>query len=74
MERTKEERQAWWRGLTFDEKDTHIRRWQGQRERRRRPKVKRFDPKYPWATEGVNRQNKEQWMDLIIRKNPWLLE
>ena len=31
-----------------------------------------FDPKYPWATQGVNKDNKQQWLAMIYKKNPWL--
>ena len=73
--KTKAERRAWWLSLSDAEKDAQVKKWQRQKERRRkkRPaKVQIYDPKYPWATDGVDDSNREQWQRTILAKNKWL--
>ncbi len=30
------------------------------------------NPKIPWYREGVNPNNKKQWLNAVHKKNPWL--
>lgn len=32
------------------------------------------NPKIPWYREGVNPNNKKQWLSAVLRQNPWLME
>ena len=73
--KTKKERQEWWRNLTFDEQQAYIEKKQAQKAERRKIypiKEAEYNPKYPWSTEGVNDTNREQWRAMIDKKNPWL--
>lgn len=73
--KTKKQRQQWWSNLTWTERDEYIKSRQAKRTKQRkdrplRPKI--FNPEYPWLTEGVNEGNREQWLAIIHKKNPWL--
>lgn len=46
--------------------------WFSPNSKNEPPRALKFDPKYPWATEGVNSKNKKQWLAMIHKKNPWL--
>jgi hypothetical protein len=75
--KTKKERRAWWYGLTDAEKAEWIDKWQQRRELRRKkrsPKPQQISSKYPWMNPGVfvDDTNREQWLSMIMRKNPWL--
>lgn len=73
--KTKKQRQQWWANSTWAERDDYIRSKQRERmkKRRNRPlKSAKFNPEYPWMTEGVNEGNREQWQKMIAKKNPWL--
>ena len=43
-------------------------------ERRQGRPVKEleYNPDYPWLTEGVNDSNRDEWLAMIHKKNPWL--
>lgn len=74
-DKTKKQRQEWWAGLTFEQKGKWIEKWQAQKEERRKhlpPRELRYNPKYPWVTEGVNSTNRGKWWAMIKKKNPWL--
>ena len=68
---SKSNQKQWWNSLSLKQQLSQISKWQAKRHRK--TKVLRFDPKYPWCTEGVNKDNKEQWLEMIFGKNPWLL-
>lgn len=34
--------------------------------------VQDYNKDYPWLIEGVNDNNRKQWLAMIHRKNPWL--
>ena len=73
--KSKKERQKWWRNLTSDEQQVYIEKKQAQKAEERKDqleRVLRYNPKYPWLTEGVNDTNKAEWWAMILRKNPWL--
>ena len=73
--KTKKQRQQWWNSLTPDEKDVQIKKWQVQKAKRRKIKPVqelKYNPKYPWMTEGVNPKNRKNWLAMIKKKNPWL--
>ena len=73
--KTKNERRAWWNGLSDDEKENYIARRQAQKTewRRKHPKKEpAYDKRYPWITEGVTDSNREQWKALILKRNKWL--
>ena len=73
--RTKEQRRAWWFSLSDDEQQAYIERRQEKKTawRQKHPKKEpAYNPKYPWATEGVGPGNREQWQRTILKKNPWL--
>lgn len=72
---TKAERVAWWKSLSPQEQEAYIARRQERKTawRKKHPaKVQIYDPKYPWATEGVSESNREQWQRTILAKNKWL--
>ncbi len=72
---SKKERQAWWANLSDSERQQNIERWQKRKAERRAmrpPKELKYNPKYPWMTEGVHEGNREQWRAMILKKNPWL--
>ncbi len=73
--KSKKERQEWWRNLTPEQREAQIEKWQAQKAERRKDEPKRilkYNPAYPWLTEGVNDSNREQWQKMIAKKNPWL--
>ena len=73
--KTKKERRKWWRNLTPDQQASQIEKWQAIKAKKRKyqPKrVLRYNPEYPWMTEGVNEGNRKQWQKMIAKKNPWL--
>ena len=59
--------------MTIDEQTAQIEIWQAQKAERRasKPKKRRL-LKYGWSTTGVNKDNKADWMTVILRKNPWM--
>ena len=75
--RTKKERQAWWKALSSEEQSKYIERRQAKKAEHRKkhplPALK-YNSKYPWSTEGVNKGNRERWLAMIHKKNPWLKE
>ncbi|KKL24345.1 hypothetical protein LCGC14_2416240 [marine sediment metagenome] len=77
MAKTKKERQEWWKNLTEQERTEYIEHRQAKKAEHRRkhpwPALK-YNPKYPWSTGGVNKGNRERWLAMIHRKNPWLKE
>ena len=59
--------------MTVDEQTAQIETWQAQKaERRANEPKKRHKFKYGWSTTGVNKDNKAEWMAVILRKNPWM--
>ena len=73
--KTKKERRKWWRNLTPEQREAQIEKWQAQKAERREnepPRVLKYNPKYPWMTEGVNADNRDKWLAMIHKKNPWL--
>ncbi len=73
--KTKKERQEWWRNLTPEQQATQVEKWQAKKAKRREnepERVLKYNPKYPWMTEGVNADNREQWLAMVHKKNPWL--
>ena len=65
----------WWYSLTPEQQETQIKKWQSKKaeSRAKMPeRVQKYDEKYPWATEGVNAGNREQWLLCIFGKNLWL--
>lgn len=68
--RTKKQRQQWWDNLTVEQKAEQVKKWQG--ESCEKTKALEYNSEFPWLTEGVNGQNKKQWLAAICRKNPWL--
>ena len=72
---TKKERQEWWRNLTSEQQQEYIEKKQAQKAKRREnepERVLRYNPKYPWLTDGVNESNRADWLAMIHKKNPWL--
>ena len=72
---TKKERQEWWRNLTPEQQSEYIEKKQAEKAKRREnepERALRYNPEYPWLTEGVNDSNREQWQEMIAKKNPWL--
>ena len=49
-------------------------RWRVSSGERYRPKPQKISRKYPWTNPGVfvNDSNREQWRQMILKKNPWL--
>ena len=75
MARTKKQRQQWWNSLSLDEQQEYIERRQAKKTEKRKnepERVLKYIFKYPWTIEGVNADNKEQWLAIIHKKNPWL--
>jgi len=73
--KTKAQRQEWWKNLTEEERTEYIERRQAKKAEQRAkrpPVVLKYNPKYPWITEGVNKGNRERWLAMIHKKNPWL--
>ncbi len=73
--KSKKERQEWWRNLTPDQQAVQVEKWQAEKAERRKnepERVLKYNPKYPWMTEGVNADNRDKWLALIHKKNPWL--
>ena len=73
--RTKAERQAWWNGLSPQEQQEYIERKQARKTawREKHPKEEpAYNPKYPWATNGIDDSNRAAWQKVILKKNPWL--
>lgn len=73
--KSKKERKEWWRNLTPDQREEQIKKWQIQKAEMRKSlpeRVLKYNPEYPWMTEGVNDGNREQWLAMIHEKNPWL--
>ena len=72
---TKKQRQQWWKLLSLDEQQAYIEKRQSKKAKRRKnqpERVLKYNPEYPWLTEGVNDKNREQWQEMIAKKNPWL--
>ena len=49
--------------------------WESGKAERRENEPERalkYNPKYPWMTEGVNADNRDKWRAMIHKKNPWL--
>ena len=75
--KTKKERQEWWRNLTLEQQSEYIRSRQARKAEERQDQPERalkYNPKYPWLTEGVNESNRDDWLAMIHKKNPWLNE
>ena len=73
--KSKKQRQLWWNSLSSDEQGEQIKKWQARKAERRRlnpVKPQTYNPKYPWATNGVNPKNKERWLRMLYVKNPWM--
>lgn len=73
--KTKKQRRQWWNSLSLDEQQKYIERRQAKKAKQRKMYPKpplRYNPEYPWMTEGVNADNKEQWLAMIHKKNSWL--
>ena len=73
--KNKSERRKWWSNLTAGQQQTYIEQRQAKKDeyRKNHPKeLLRFNPKYPWMTDGVKPANKAQWLKTIETKNPWL--
>ena len=73
--KTKKQRQQWWKALSLDEQQEYIERRQAKKAKQRKNKplrVLRYNPEYPWMTEGVNESNRDDWLAMIHKKNPWL--
>ena len=74
-EKSKKQRQQWWNSLTSEQQGEQIEKWQAQKAERRKiipNKILKYNPTYPWLTEGVNPENKDKWLKMIYKKNPWL--
>jgi len=72
---TKAERVAWWKSLSPQEQEAYIARRQERKTawRKKHPaKVQIYDPKYPWATNGIDDSNRAAWQKVILKKNQWL--
>lgn len=70
-QKTKSERQAWWRALSPEEQEDYIKRRQAKKAAHRErsgytPEVTGFE-----AT-GVNPGNRAEWQALILKRNQWL--
>ena len=75
LNKSKKERQKWWRNLTSEQQQEYIEKKQAQKAKRREIhplKELEYNPKYPWMTEGVNDTNRAEWWAMILKKNPWL--
>jgi len=75
MSKSKKQRQQWWNRLTSEQKAEHIKNRQARTAEKRKlnpPKELEFNPEYPWLTEGVNDKNRERWLAMIQKENPWL--
>jgi hypothetical protein len=76
MNKTKKQRQEWWYSLTPEQQNEYITKRQAQTELRRSKKDRTIDPKrakkYPWLIDGVNKENRTQWVNMVLSKNPWL--
>ena len=73
--KTKRQRQQWWKSLTLEQQSQQIEKWWAQKaiKRENMPLMAQdVVPGYPWLTESVNDTNKAQWMAMVLRKNPWL--
>ena len=73
--KTKKQRRQWWNSLSLDEQQEYIERRQAKKAKQRKnkpPRVLRYNPEYPWMTEGVNESNRANWLAMIHKKNPWL--
>ena len=73
--KTKSQRQQWWKSLSLDEQQEYIEHRQAKKAKARKlspPKKLKYNPTYPWLTEGVNESNRADWLALIHKKNPWL--
>ena len=80
MTKTKKQRQEWWLSLTPEEQGNYI----TERQRKKAKKRKKYGvrnfvtpkllKKYPWYETGVNETNRQQWLAMIHKKNPWLFE
>lgn len=72
---SKKDRQDWWNSLTLEQQGTYIINRQNRKaeQRKDRPlRELRYNPKYPWITEGVNASNRAAWLTMIFKKNQWL--
>ncbi len=67
-QKSKAERQAWWRSLTVQEQQDYIARRQAKKTKRRysKRKVRGFE------ASGVGPNNRRLWELFILSKNPWL--
>ena len=73
--KTKKQRQQWWKSLSLDEQQEYIERRQAKKAKQRKMRPERllkYNPAYPWLTEGVNKSNRDDWLVMIHKKNPWL--
>lgn len=71
----KQARIKWWRNLSDSQKDKQIKIWQEQKAERRKIVPVKFrgnKNKYPWYDTGINANNRKQWLNVILSKNPWL--
>lgn len=77
MRKTKAQRRKWWtESLSSEQRALYIKMVQARKAERcknKPPDVNWMDnPKYPWYKTGVNPENREQWLRMIKKKNPWL--
>ncbi len=73
--KTKKQRRQWWNSLSFYQQQIYIEKRQAikaKRHKNQSKRVLRYNPEYPWMTEGVNETNRAQWWAMIKKKNPWL--
>ena len=71
---TKKQRQEWWKSLSPDQKEAYIKKRQDKKtlNRKKRSPIRYNVKDYPWLNGGVNSSNREQWLAMIKKKNPWL--
>lgn len=72
MRRTKAQRRAWWYSLTDEERYAYIGKKQTIKAKNRvsYPQNESNCPIFPVITS----ENREDWQELILKKNPWLDE
>ena len=73
--KTKKKRRQWWNRLTPEQQEKQIIKWQAQKAKSHKllpDKILKYNPEYPWMTEGVNDTNRAEWWAMINKKNPWL--
>jgi hypothetical protein len=71
MKNSKKKRQLWWKRLSEGERANYVHQKQAQKAEKRAKfgfhrEIKGFEK------SGVNPKNQQKWVNLILRKNPWL--